>query len=217
MNPMRKMAVTTAGAMLAMITAGFAALGVLPEGQALPIHWGISGEADGWMPAHLAIWVMPLTVLATAAILGAATHFEPEVDGEKRSGIAIRVIWPAMLVLFGVVQLMIVAPAFGWNLSLMAVELALGVLFIVTGNVLPKTRPGLVVGVRLPRTLANTDNWIATHRFAGRCMITAGALVIVLALAVPAYAGLRTAFIVAATLAAGLAPVIYSWRYSKKA
>ncbi|MEJ2036936.1 MAG: SdpI family protein [Maritimibacter sp.] len=42
------------------------------------------------------------------------------------------------------------------------------------GNAMPKSRPGFFVGIRTPWTLSDTDNWVATHRLAGRLMMLTG-------------------------------------------
>lgn len=49
----------------------------------------------------------------------------------------------------------------------------LGLFFIIFGNYLPKVSPNHVVGIRLPWTLNNTENWRKTHRFAGWIFLSA--------------------------------------------
>jgi uncharacterized membrane protein len=48
--------------------------------------------------------------------------------------------------------------------------------YILFGNVMGKVRRNFYIGVRTPWTLANERVWNATHRFASKVWVTAGAL-----------------------------------------
>ena len=47
---------------------------------------------------------------------------------------------------------------------------------IVIGNYLPKTRRNYIIGIRLPWTLENDENWSKTHRLAGKIWVLGGLL-----------------------------------------
>jgi hypothetical protein len=51
-----------------------------------------------------------------------------------------------------------------------------GLLAIWVGNLLPRTRPNLALGIRTRRTLWNRDAWIRTHRVAGYAAVFLGLL-----------------------------------------
>jgi uncharacterized membrane protein len=53
----------------------------------------------------------------------------------------------------------------------------MGVLFIFIGNWLPKCKQTYTLGIRLPWTLADEDNWNRTHRFAGPVWVVCGLVV----------------------------------------
>lgn len=55
----------------------------------------------------------------------------------------------------------------------------IGLLFIVLGNYLPKTTPNYMVGIRLPETLHNSENWQKTNRIGGFVMVFAGCILII--------------------------------------
>src|SRR6185437_15445048 len=67
---------------------------------------------------------------------------------------------------------------------------AVGILFIVLGNVLGKVRPNWFVGVRTPWTLSSKRSWVRTHRLAGWLFTLAGLIFLVL-IAFNIGAGLR--------------------------
>ena len=54
-----------------------------------------------------------------------------------------------------------------------------GLLVVRIGNLLPRTRPNLALGIRTPRTLVNRQLWMQTHRIAGYVAVCLGALFIV--------------------------------------
>jgi immunity protein, SdpI family len=54
-----------------------------------------------------------------------------------------------------------------------------GLLMARVGNLLPRTRPNLALGIRTPRTLANRGLWMQTHRVAGYVAVALGGLFVV--------------------------------------
>jgi uncharacterized membrane protein len=59
-------------------------------------------------------------------------------------------------------------------------ELFVGMILIVIGNYMPKARQNYTIGIRLPWTLANEENWNRTHRIAGYLWLISGILVVAL-------------------------------------
>lgn len=59
---------------------------------------------------------------------------------------------------------------------------ALGTLLIIAGNYMQQAKPNYLIGIRTSWTLANTEVWRKTHRFASKSMVIAGFLVYAAAL-----------------------------------
>lgn len=55
-------------------------------------------------------------------------------------------------------------------------QIFMGVVMIVIGNYLPKTHRNYIIGIRLPWTLENDENWRKTHRLAGKIWVLGGLL-----------------------------------------
>ena len=92
-------------------------------------------------------------------------------------------------------------------------ELLLGVLFVIIGNYLPKARQNYTIGIKIPWTLANEENWNRTHRLAGYLWMICGILMIIACLTrlVPAE------WLIGLLLIMVLVPCIYSyWLHAKK-
>ena len=54
-----------------------------------------------------------------------------------------------------------------------------GLLGIAVGNLLPRTRPNLAIGIRTRRTLRDRQAWISTHRIAGSLAVVFGIVFVV--------------------------------------
>lgn len=54
-----------------------------------------------------------------------------------------------------------------------------GGVFIAIGNLLPRTRPNLAVGIRTARTLSDRDLWIRLHRTCGYVAVALGSVIAV--------------------------------------
>lgn len=58
------------------------------------------------------------------------------------------------------------------------VHVFVGVIFILIGNYLPKCRQNYTVGIKIPWTIDDEDNWNKTHRMAGILWMFAGIVMI---------------------------------------
>jgi hypothetical protein len=106
------------------------------------------------------------------------------------------------------------ATAFGMELNPMIfLGVFLGVLFLVIGNYLPKCKRSRTLGIKLYWTLANDENWNATHRFAGKVW-TIGGIVLLLCAFLPGMSSVWVSFV--AILPMVIIPVVYSYVYSRK-
>jgi uncharacterized membrane protein len=80
----------------------------------------------------------------------------------------------------------------------------------VLGNLLPKMKQTYTMGIKLPWTLNNEENWNKTHRFAGKLWVAGGVITM-------ATAFLGSFWIFIGILAVMcIIPTIYSYRLFKK-
>ena len=198
--------------LLVALMAGFAfwVASIAPAGMELPTHWNAAGEVDQTMPALRAL-LMPAGVLLFVALVFAVTPMlEPLQDKLDKSAPLLRAVWIGMMALFVALQGIVAGPVFGYSPGAGAIMVLVGLLFVVIGNTLPKSRPGFFVGIRTPWTITDEDNWVATHRLGGKLFMLAGvALVLVGVLDVSGE--VRFAVMIGGTILAALVPVFYSW------
>jgi len=69
------------------------------------------------------------------------------------------------------------------------VPVMLGLTMISIGNLLPRTRPNLAIGIRTRRMLFNRALWMRTHRSTGNLLVICGIIIVLSALAVPSPVG----------------------------
>jgi len=86
----------------------------------------------------------------------------------------------------------------------------IGIVIVICGNYLPKSRQNYTVGIKLPWTLHSETNWNKTHRFAGFLWV-AGGLVILVSAFLPVK---NIQLVVIALLV--IAPFLYSYFEYKK-
>jgi uncharacterized membrane protein len=197
---------------LAALMAGFAfyAAGLVPPRTELPVHWNAAGEVNGTLPALRALLFPVWAVLGLAAFFALIPRMEPLQERLEGSAEVLRTSWTGLLFIMVTVEAAIAAPAFGVKLPVVLPLLAIGLFFIVMGNVLPKSRPGFFVGIRTPWAILDTDNWIATHRLGGKLMMLAGLAMVASAL-LPFNRDLRIITMGGALAMMIVPPFAYSW------
>lgn len=197
---------------LAAAMAAFAvyAAARVPPGTELPMHWNAAGEVDGTLPALNALIFPAVMVVVFTVVFALIPRLEPLQDRLEGSAEVLRTTWLGLLFIMVMVEAAVAAPAFGISTSIALPNLAVGLFFIVIGNVLPKSRPGFFVGIRTPWAILDTDNWIATHRLGGKLMMLGGAAIAVSAvLVLPRDA--RVAIMAGSIALIVVPPFAYSW------
>lgn len=182
----------------------------LPE--RIPTHWGLDGTVDGWSSRPIAVFVLPLFLLAIHWLCIFFTAKDPKNHGQNKKVFRL-VLWITPLMSL-IANGMVYAAALGKTLApnLFAYPLV-GGLFIVIGNYLPKCRQNRTIGIKLKWTMENEENWNATHRMAGKLWVLGGFLML-FCVVLPDSAA---AFVMAAVILLLVAiPFIYSYLYHKK-
>jgi uncharacterized membrane protein len=152
----------------------------------VPSHWNVAGEIDGWMSKEWGAFVMPLTLMGLFAMLYVLPRIDPRgANYAKFRGTFETVMITTMAFLLGV-HLIMLAIALGKDVSMSRViPIGVGMLLIVLGNLMPRTRSNWFVGLRTPWTLSSDRVWERTHRLGGRLLVAAGALVVLTGIFAP--------------------------------
>lgn len=196
------------GLWAAVVAVTLGGYSLIPSGAWLPVHWGPSGEPDAFWPRDLALLMPPLIGMVTTLVFWSVGRFAPPAQLEA-SRHAWRTVVPALTGLFLTIQSGIVLVGMGYpDLMVRMICVAIGVMLILLGNIMPKMQPNGLAGIRLP-WLGDPMVWQKTQRLGG-LLFVAGGLVL---LACAAFLG-EPVYLLAALLAALLFPMVSTTIYS---
>ena len=198
--------VTTLIMLLPMVV-GLLLWNQLPE--QVPSHWNIHGEIDGWSSKAFAVLGMPGMLLAIHWVCVLACTADPKAANYTPK-MLILVLWICPMISL-IVNSMVYAAALGYQFSVeIIMPLLMGVLFIIVGNMLPKCRQSYTMGIKLPWTLANEENWNKTHRLGGKIWVLGGAIIMATAI----FGSFWIMMIVLAVMV--IVPTVYSYCLYRK-
>lgn len=206
----RKTLVITTIITLLPVLAGMILWEKLPE--QMPTHFNAAGEVDGWSSKAFGVIGLPLILAAVQwfCALGSLV-MDPKaknVEG-KVFGLVLWIIPVASVLLNALVY----CTALGMDVSVeIIMPMVIGLMMVVIGNWLPKCKQSYTLGIKLPWTLADEDNWNRTHRFAGPLWVAGGFVMMATAL----FGGVWLYLMLAALLVMVVAPTVYSYLLFKR-
>jgi len=175
----KKRLILTTVICLLPIMAGLVLYSRLPE--RVPTHFDFSGTPDGWSSRPFAVFGLPCLLAALNVFLYACLNRDPK--RANMSGALKPVSQWSLPVLSVLCYGLTLTAALGYPSRIeIVVPLLTGILLLVIGNYLPKTKQSYTMGIRLPWTLQSEENWNRTHRLSGFLWVAAGAAFILLSL-----------------------------------
>lgn len=139
----------------------------------LPTHFSTGNTPDGWSSKAITVFGLPLFMFAMMWFCFLFTHVDP-----KRQNISpkmIRALVWFMAALSPIVVCSSYAIALGINVNItLLTYLIIGLMLLVIGNYLAKTKQNYSAGIRIPWTMSSEENWNRTHRVSSRLFIFCG-------------------------------------------
>jgi uncharacterized membrane protein len=169
-------------------------------------HFGADNEPNGFSSKPFAVFGLPLFLLAIHWLCVLFISVDP-----RRKNISPK-LFSLILWLIPAISLITAIPIYAVNLGnkldiSFFMMLFMGVLFTLIGNYLPKARHNYTIGIRLPWTLDNEENWNRTHRLAGHIWMGCGILMIIFTLT-----GLiRAEWLIGVFIVTAWIPCVYSF------
>lgn len=195
----------------ALAAAGSWVASSLPGDVPLPTHWDLRGEPDAFSDKWTALLMPALLAGGLSLLFYFLPALESRQEGLKRSQGLYVWSWVALLLMCVMVQLAVISTALHWPVHATNFILAgVGLIFVLIGNQLGKSRSMYLIGIRTPWTLASEEVWVRTHRLAGKLMAAGGAL-LVLAAFLPLPSGLIAALLGTVISVAVIIPLVYSY------
>lgn len=153
------------------------ALSYLPD--TIPIHYDFRGVVNSFGSKYI-ILILPIIAMVYPGVyiirerMGTATENKYAV---MTSMVIFNVITFAILfVTFKAIEIS------NEISSIKIITIAIGVLFIIMGNYMPKVKRNGAFGIRTPWTMGNDEVWYKTHRLGGKLTILFGVIIIILPL-----------------------------------
>ena len=211
MGEMRKTVVISLAIILIQFLIGVYFYPVMPERMAS--HWGLGGNADGYQPKTIALYMIPIVSLGMFGLFLVLPRADP-----LKNIMRFREYYDGFVLLFLTFMLYIDSIVISWNLGIrfnmnQVLAPGFGALFYGIGIVSEKAKRNWFVGIRTPWTLSNEEVWEKTHRIGGKLFKMCG-ICAFLGVFAGAYALL---FAVAPIILVSIYLVIYSYsKYQKK-
>ena len=201
----KKKLILTSIVILLPILIGLILWNKLPD--QVPTHWNSAGEVDGWSSKVFAVFGLPIVLFAVHWMCILVTSVDP-----KKQNIEGKVLWivfwicPIISLLVGMLSY---GAALGVEFKVDKIMLAImGIIFIVVGNYLPKCKQSYTVGIKLPWTLNDEENWNRTHRMGGKLWVISG---IILLLSMLLSTSAMAIVVLAVVGVSVLVPTVYSY------
>ena len=199
----------------------------LPEN--IPMHYDMAGNIDRIGSKYESL-IFPVLILLLTLVMHLLVKYfekkaiaaadEKERANAKTNANVIGIVGVSMAVLYTIMHGFIVYGSYRDAISGAAKQavdigkvstILMGIMFIVLGNFMTKTRTNQIVGFRLRWSMYNDTTWRKTNRFGAIAMMAAGVLTILLALI------MKNSFVAAMSaigslLLATTATVIYAYK-----
>ena len=197
-----KVLIITSIIILLPILAGIALWDQLPD--PMPTHWNAAGEVDGWSSKPFAVFGLPLILLAAQWLCMLGTCADPKKNNHPQKILHL-VLW-IIPVLSVVMHTFVYLITLGYGVRMeVAMPILIGLIFAIIGNYMPKCKQNYTIGIKIPWTLNNEENWNKTHRFAGWLWTVCGILIMLTGF----FGGVWVFLPI--TILMVLAPVVYSY------
>lgn len=178
----------------------------------MPTHWNAEGVVDGWSSKGFTVFGLPLFLLGVHWICTLATGADPKKRNHTEKMVGI-VLWICPVV--SILMLVLVyGTALGMEFKVDKLMLIfMGLMFLIIGNYLPKCKQNYTIGIKIPWTLNDEENWNYTHRLSGKLWVIGG-VIILLCVLLPA--NVMSVVVLASMLALAILPMVLSYLFYRK-
>lgn len=142
-------------------------------------HFNFNSEPDGWTSKAFTVFGMPLVLLALhwICLLTSNSNYGQMRNYHVKVKYLLLFIVPAVSLLM---TMLCYGYALGAPFNVGRIVLPfVGLLFVISGNYMPKVRRNYWTGIKLPWTLMDEENWYRTHRMAAPVWVVCGIALIV--------------------------------------
>lgn len=180
----------------------------------VPIHWNAAGEIDGYGPKIFGGFMAPVIMILTWIGMKYLPNIDPKKNNYKKFEKSYSIIISLSMTFFLVLHVVTLSAAMGYKVSVDKIIPSIcGILLIVIGNYLPKSKSNYFYGIKTPWTLSSDVSWRKTHRLGGKLSIISGIIIILSSFLL--YGNAKVVIVMIAIFTAAIVPVIGSYFYAK--
>lgn len=167
-----------------------AVIGLVPIGYYLAVydrmpetmatHFGISGDANGWMSKGAFLIFIILFSLGLPLFMKVTRRIDPRSENYDKFDNVYEIFRLGVTLVVATAMVGIILINQGYTFSMqMYVLIGLGLFLMTIGNYMGQIRFNYFIGIKTPWTLANEEVWRRTHRASGPLIVIAGIVSIV--------------------------------------
>ena len=174
------------------------ALKFMPD--TVPLHYNFAGEIDRWgskyehflMPVFLIVWVILMQVITYFQEKKIGDAGTPREQATMRNNIKVVRIVTIVFEIFWLILICWILWTSKENANIETAQtvtnmgqfiwIAMGILLVVIGNILPKSRMNSVIGVRTTWSMYNEETWSKSNRFGGIVLMVTGVAMVITSL-----------------------------------
>jgi uncharacterized membrane protein len=187
----------------------------LPE--TIPIHFNYEGKPDGFGSKD-SIYLAPIILGAVGffvfALIFNIQLIDPKRYQESNSSIFKKLAFMLVFFMSSLSFIIVYSSLHPGNFFIKYLFSLMGLLFAFMGYIMPSIKPNYFVGMRLPWTLENADNWTATHKMAGKWWMVGGVLQALIGFVFPAKFAFISFMVIMGLMVA--VPAGFSYQFFKK-
>lgn len=176
-------------------------------------HWNLNGQPDQYGPKFILLF-FPLFLIVFYLLMTFLPLKTKNTRDVENNQMVLQLIKNILILFF---TLLIISICLS-SLQILSFQpsfilFIISFIFIFLGNIMPKIQPNRHLGFRIPWVFKSSNNWIKTHRFAGKIFVIVGFLGI-LASFIPTPINAIIFFVI--LFFAIITPTIYSYTLYKK-
>lgn len=186
----------------------------LPE--RVPTHFNYKGEPDGTGEKSTLIVVsifMSLLSLFSYWIIKNANKIDPKKNPQSPQLLQ-KIAYTVLVFLCAILLVIIQSAKVGSMTSNHLLMPLIGLLFAALGNFMHSIKPNYFIGMRLPWTLEDPENWRKTHQIGSKLWMIGGILIAVLTPFLPLSVGFIVGMLILAVMV--IYPIVFSYRLFKQ-
>lgn len=181
----------------------------------VPTHFGISGKPDAYgskISALIPVVILMVVGLGVYFLITNIEKVDPKRAKQASKDTFGKIAMLTLMLMSGVSLYIVHSTLHSATGNFLFV--LMGLFFAAMGNLMHSVQPNYFVGLRLPWTLANDENWRKTHQLAGKLWFGGGLLIAVVSLFLSPQFSII--FMLCAITIMVVIPTVFSYRMFKK-